>query len=292
MIAKRGRHGMIVYLDLLILDNFCADAALLYCAVKTVKGSAGLVRILLVSLLGTALGVGYTIFTLYYTVPTAVDIIIKYGVAAILPFLAAKFKRKRTYVLCSLAFIGYMFAFAGLLTGFFSRAEMAEQGALTYTIAGLPSGVLVGACVFFAFTAVKICSHLMRHGKTISASFSCKLVLEGQSVETKGFIDTGNRLCDKRGKPVAVAERSVVFALLKDRLLTGHTPSEKIAVHTVNGISQMTAFKIDVLEIYYENRANIIEDVTIAVSPQPLAGEYGIILPPPFAREEEFENRR
>ena len=48
---------MVVYLDTLILDNFCADAALLYCAVKTVKGEAKLWRIFLTALFGTPLHV-------------------------------------------------------------------------------------------------------------------------------------------------------------------------------------------------------------------------------------------
>ena len=56
---------MVVYLDTHILDNFCADAALLYCAVKTVKGEAKLWRIFLTALFGTAIAVGYMVFKLY-----------------------------------------------------------------------------------------------------------------------------------------------------------------------------------------------------------------------------------
>ncbi len=284
---------MTVYLDLLILDNFCADAALLYCAVKTVKGEVRFRRILLAALLGTALGVGYTIFKLYFRVPAAVDLLVKYGVAAALPLLAVKCKRRRTYALCSLAFVGYMFALAGLLTALFSKVRPNESGgALTYTLYGLPSGVLVLACVAFAFGGAKAAGRFIRHGRALAGCCTCKLVLRGQSVETKGFVDTGNRLCDRRGRPVAVAERAVAMALFKETLFTGVTPAEKIAVQTVNGISMMAAFRIDVLEIYCGGRANIIEDVTIAVSPQPLSGEYGLILPPPFAREEDFEIRR
>ena len=51
---------MKVYLDLLILDNFCADAALLYCAVRTVKGEAKLWRIALSALLGLVSSEHYT----------------------------------------------------------------------------------------------------------------------------------------------------------------------------------------------------------------------------------------
>lgn len=278
---------MTVYLDLLILDNFCADAALLYCAVKTVKGEVRGLRIFLTALLGTALGVGYTLFKLYYTLPFFADLIIKYAVAAALPLLAVRCKRKRTYALCSLAFVGYMFAFAGLLTALFAKIQPNEGGGtLTYTLYGVPSGVLAAACVAFAFGGAKVVGRLMRHVRTAAGCYPCRLVLRGQSVRTKGFVDTGNRLCDKRGRPVAVADRAVVLGLFRDSFLTGGTPAEKIAVQTVNGISLLTVFRIDELEIYCGDRRNIIKDVAVAVSPHPLAGEYGIILPPACVREE------
>ena len=79
---------MIVYLDLLILDNFCADAALLYCAVRTVKGEVRWLRIALTAALGAALGTGYAVFTLYYTLPAAVGFIVRWGVLFVLPLPA------------------------------------------------------------------------------------------------------------------------------------------------------------------------------------------------------------
>ncbi len=280
---------MIVYLDMLILDNFFADAALLYCAVRTVKGEAKFWRIALTALLGTVLGVGYTVFRLYFSLPTAVDWLLKYGVAIVLPLPAARFKRKRTYALCCLAFVGYMFAFAGLLTALFSRSQVnVGEGALTYTIYGIPSGVLVAACVAFAFVAVRLVRRLSEHGKMLAYVCDCRLTLQGRSVSIRGFVDTGNRLRDVRGQAVAVVERSVVFGLLGENLFLTSTPAERIAVRTVNGKSFFSAMRIDRMEIYCGGLANIIEDVTVAVSPEPLAGEYGIILPPEFAKEENF----
>lgn len=283
---------MDVYLDILILDNFCADAALLYCAVRTVKGEAKLWRIFLAALLGTALGVGYTVFKLYFTVPAAVDFFVKYGVAAVLPLPAAKFKRKRTYALCSLAFVGYMFALAGMLTALFSRiSPNAGKGELTYTLYGIPSGVLAAACVAFAFLGLRALKLLKNHCKTAVYVCTCRLTLRGKTVEAKAFTDTGNRLKDGRGKPVAVAERSLALALLADGLFKGKTASERLEVTTVNGKSEFPAFKIDELEIYSGKKSNILKDVTVAVSPHPLAGEYSLILPPEYAKEEDFEDR-
>ncbi len=283
---------MVVYLDTLILDNFCADAALLYCAVKTVKGEAKLWRIFLTALFGTAIAVGYMVFKLYYTVPAAVDILVKYGVAAVLPLPAAKFKKKRTYALCSLAFVGYMFALAGMLTALFAKVSPNEgEGELTYTLFRLPSGVLVAGCVLVVVFGIRFAKMLTRHGKTAAYVCTCRLTLGGSSVTAKAFVDTGNRLRDGHGSPVAVAERSLALSLLADGLFTGKTPCEKLAVETVNGKSELTVFKIDELEIYFKDKSHIVKDVAVAISPRPLAGEYSLILPPAFAKEEDFEER-
>ena len=283
---------MVVYLDTLILDNFCADAALLYCAVKTVKGEAKLWRIFLTALFGTAIAVGYMVFKLYYTVPAAVDILVKYGVAAVLPLPAAKFKKKRTYALCSLAFVGYMFALAGMLTALFAQISPNEgEGELTYTLFRLPSGVLVAGCVLVVVFGIRFAKMLTRHGKTAAYICTCRLTLGGSSVTAKAFVDTGNRLRDGHGSPVAVAERSLALSLLADGLFTGKTPCEKLAVETVNGKSELTVFRIDELEIYFKDKSHIVKDVAVAISPRPLAGEYSLILPPAFAKEEDFEER-
>ena len=283
---------MVVYLDTLILDNFCADAALLYCAVKTVKGEAKLWRIFLTALFGTAIAVGYMVFKLYYTVPAAVDLLVKYGVAAVLPLPAAKFKKKRTYALCSLAFVGYMFALAGMLTALFAKVSPNEgEGELTYTLFRLPSGVLVAGCVLVVVFGIRFAKMLTRHGKTAAYICTCRLTLGGSSVTAKAFVDTGNRLRDRHGSPVAVAERSLALSLLADGLFTGKTPCEKLAVETVNGKSELTVFKIDELEIYFKDKSHIVKDVAVAISPRPLAGEYSLILPPAFAKEEDFEER-
>ena len=283
---------MVVYLDTLILDNFCADAALLYCAVKTVKGEAKLWRIFLTALFGTAIAVGYMVFKLYYTIPAAVDILVKYGVAAVLPLPAAKFKKKRTYALCSLAFVGYMFALAGMLTALFAKVSPNEgEGELTYTLFRLPSGVLVAGCVLVVVFGIRFAKMLTRHGKTATYICTCRLTLDGSSVTAKAFVDTGNRLRDRHGNPVAVAERSLALSLLADGLFTGKTPCEKLAVETVNGKSELTVFKIDELEIYFKDKSHIVKDVAVAISPRPLAGEYSLILPPAFAKEEDFEEK-
>ena len=374
---------MVVYIDLLLLDNFCADAALLYCAVRTVRGQAKPLRIACTALAGAAAAVGYTLLGLYVSIPPPADFFIKYAVAALLPLPAAKFRRKRTYVLCSLAFLGYMAAFAGVLTALFS-ADMPAVGeaGLIYTFGGLPSGVLAAACVGFGALAVRLVRALAGQARVAAGCLRCVLVLGEKKVDLRAFADTGNRLRGEAGEPVVVADRAAALALLQGRGLRGDaggaaergngfgaekggaekengcggnaslpggkrgpvrggknaslsggkspplcnaktrgtasqspplrgeenaslpggktpplrnaetrgTASQspplrggRIAVHTVSGTAFFPWLRIDRLEIYCGKRANIIEDVTVAVSPRPLAGEYGALLPPEYA---------
>lgn len=281
---------MVVYLDLLILDNFCADAALLYCAIKTVKGSAKWWRVVLSALLGTVLGTGYTILRLYYTVPGAVDFFIKYSVAALLPLTAASFKKKRTYLLCSAAFLAYMFAFAGILTALFGGKMETGGDTLVYTVSGIPSGVLVLASVALVLVGIKFAKRISERGKVLSCTLECVLYHKGKSVKVRGFADTGNRLRDKSGKEVMVAERKAVLPLFSD--FSERPAYEKIRVRTVSGESEFFVFRIERIQIYFEGAEHTIEDVAVAVSPRPLAGEYEVILPPSFAKEEYFRQRR
>lgn len=283
----RVEAEMTVYLDLLLLNNFCADAALLYCAVRTVKGEARLARICLTALLGAVLGVGYAVFCLYYTLPRPVDLLVRWGVSALLPLLAARFKTKRTYALCSLAFVLYMAAFAGLVTALFSDYAVQEGSGLAYSVQALPSGILVGASVLFAALAVRLVRRLSARRKVLALTCDCVLTLRGRSVRLKALVDTGNRLTDSRGRGVAVAERAAALSLLADGLFSQTTPCEKIAVQTVNGRSFLTAFRAESLQIYCGGKPNIIRDVTVAISPRPLAGEYALIVPPSFTEEEK-----
>lgn len=277
---------MKVYLDLLFINNFCADAALLYCAVKTVKGETRLWRIALVALAGAVLGTGYAVFKLYYTLPAALDLFMKYAVAALLPAFAASFKKKGTYVLCSLAFVGYMFAFAGMLTALFMRFETGGEGGVRFTYQTIPSGLLVLGAVAFAFGSVRLVRMLSRRRRVVALTYPCKLFFKGKEVPAKGFADTGNRLSTRSGCAVAVADRSLALRLLEDSLFTANTPFERVSVRTVNGKSEMSVFTIDKIEIYCGDRVNIIENAKIGVSGEKL-GEYDLILPVSFTQDLE-----
>ena len=181
-----------------------------------------------------------------------------------------------------------MFAFAGALTALCGQSMGSEGNTLVYTVYGIPSGALVLGCVAFAAAGEKLAKALLAHTKVLSCTLECVLHKGENVLRLRGFADTGNRLRDGRGKPVVVAERAAVLKLCGD--FEG-CRTEKIVVRTVNGRSEFFAVRIDLLEIYFKERRHTIEDVTVAVSPSPLAGEYSLILPPSFAEEKNFQAR-
>ena len=294
---------MVVYIDLLLLDNFCADAALLYCAVRTVRGQAKPLRIACTALAGAAAAVGYTLLGLYVSIPPPADFFIKYAVAALLPLPAAKFRRKRTYALCSLAFLGYMAAFAGVLTALFS-ADMpaAGEAGLVYTFGGLPSGGAGGGVRRVRGAGRAPCARSGGAGASGGGEPALRFGIGGAKGRGAGLCRYGQPPPRRSGRARVVADRAAALALLRGRIAFGDgtggeaeeggVPGDgksgplrggRIAVHTVSGTAFFPWLRIDRLEIYCGKRANIIEDVTVAVSPRPLAGEYGALLPPEYA---------
>jgi len=269
---------MIIYLDLLIIDNFTADFALLYLAVKTVKGKVKTWRLALSSLIGTALAVLYAIFTLYYRLPAVVEILVKYGVLMGLAIIACPSTRKKTIPLCVVAYLAYNFAFAGLLTALFTRVEVQHGQTLAYTVYGVPTGVLVGALVFFVWISKKTVAKISKRKKQLSYIADCEIFYKENKVSARAYMDSGN-LLTVNGTPIFLATKALAIKVLGDYIFIGKTKAIKVDVQTVNGKSEISAFKIDKIEIYYAKEKNIIKDVALAISPLKMQGEYDLIAP-------------
>ncbi len=290
-VQRRGVR-LTVWLDLLFLNNFCADAALLCCAVKTVKGEVRLLRIALTALLGALLGTAYCVFRLYYTLPRPLELVIEYAVAAALALLSARFKGVRTAALCAIAYIGYMAAFAGILTAVFTPVGAEEGEGAVYRMQALPSGVIVSGAVVFAFASVRLVRLLSARRRLLRYTVRCRLYHRGKEVEARALIDTGNRVTTRAGKPVAVAGRPLALRLLEDSLFSrGGTPYERVRVRSVGGEKEIFVFTVEKMEIYCGDKAHIVKSVAVGVGFE-RQGEYDLILPPELILDEGGEDNR
>lgn len=270
---------MYLYIDILFIDNFCIDFCLLVAAIYTVKGKINFWRVTLTAFIGTILAIAYTILTARFHLPIWIDVCIKYGVALLLPCMSVKLKTMKSYIICSLTFVAYMFTLAGLLTALFLKTDFVQGESLTYTIYGLPTGLLL----FGGFLFIVLICWLIRRVQTkimdIPHICQCSMQLKDKIVHLEAFVDTGNRVQDADGNFVVFVEKLALKEFITDIEYAVHKKSI-LEVQTVAGKKICSTVKVDTLKLYYKDKQHIHRNVTVAVYEEKLAGEYTAIVSP------------
>lgn len=202
-----------------------------------------------------------------------------------------------------------MFTLAGLLTALFMQTELLQAEGLTYTIKGLPCGLLLLAVFLVVLLLLGLIKRVKKKLWDIPHICKCTITLQNKVIHVDGFVDTGNRVQDSNGNFVIFIEKAL---LSKDFLLlpkgdevqkelqaekgihkgvkNGGEKEQKgekivlyasyLEVQTVAGKKICSTFKIDALQFYYRDKLHIHKNVTVAVYEEKMAGEYGAILSP------------
>ncbi len=266
---------MEVYIEYALAENFILDATLLYLALKTVRLTIPKGRIVFAALIGA------TFALLFPLIPLngVSAFIVRYVFGVILCLIATQTKRVKDYFLVVAFFYLYTFAFGGLLLGAYAlfQPQISIEG--NYTVSQTPvTIVLVGACVF-AVGIVKIFTSLYKKYRRKKLLYQCKIFFNEEKVEGIGLLDTGNRLtCD--GIPVCLIDKSLAAGLrLKPHI------EKTLFVHTATGGGELKIFQAQ-LQIYSEEKKNIIDKVYFALAPATLGKGYQIILQPQLFKED------
>lgn len=203
----------VVYIDVLLLLNFCLDFLLLAAAGRFLRRRGGLLRLLLASLLGAI-----------------------YGAAIVLPQLAYLYLPPAAVLVSLLLLrVAYPFQSAGAflkLVGVFYLIAFAMAGAVLAGVTLLQNSgfVLGGAATVRAGTllaAIPVAAILARRGYTAlkrgwrKEDFHIELEIRamGRSCLLTALLDTGNDLHEPlSGRPVIVADSRAVLTLLPERV--------------------------------------------------------------------------
>ncbi|MDR3293950.1 MAG: sigma-E processing peptidase SpoIIGA [Clostridiales bacterium] len=248
---------MVIYIEYLFLDNMAVNLLVLYLAIVTLKETLSWKRIFLSAVIGTGFAFG---------LPFVGHFVFFYKCAAAL-VMNAVFRNKsvRAYLLRLAVFVAYSFFLGGIVGGLFHLRTDGVSGALVYDNR-IVSTTLLGAVILF-FVVRKL--YLVRSEKKKKANFyRVCLTAGGFSGEFTAYYDSGNKLYDTDGKPVAVVGKTAA-----ERIFLTHTPQfYMIEVKTVGGKSNLKAFKTDEFVIYLPNGVNKIENITAAVSEQSFKG--------------------
>ena len=251
---------MVVYVEAVLLDNFCLDFLLGYLTLLLTKQKP---RYLLIAI-GAFLG---SIFALVFPLIKSFRFVCKIVVLVVTVFFLSFKKTVRIFFVDMLVYLLLSF----LLCGAFS---FLLGGSVKDGFIGLQWGGAVGVCsvgIFFLVFSVRQIVGLIAERKRKEKYAVAEMINRDCSVKINALFDSGNLLTDENGEGVVVTDRR--FA---ERL--GALPSAgEMTVHTASGSKVLQLVKIPEIRIYSFDHENILTNVTAALSDLP--DEYALILP-------------
>lgn len=244
---------MQVYVELALLENFCMDFTLLYCAKLVAKNVAGWKRISVASALGACFAVLFPLLNLV----TVWSVIIKILSGFMLCIAAGKFKKIKGYVKFSAIFFAFSAVLAGALIGIFSLAGIAYEEGGGFILSSVPIGIPMFGALLLVIAARVIKNKYSNGSKK---EVACRIYAGQSSVSLAGFFDSGNKV-SYRGSPVSVIPKKSAEKIVDVERIT-----EGVKIHTVAGSKIIKVFTADRLEVDFGDKTQTYKGVKIGVS--------------------------
>lgn len=250
---------MQVYVELALLENFCMDFTLLYCAKLVCRNRAKVLRLILVSLLGACFAVVFPLFKLQGIFAIAVKLIS----GAIICLISCKFKSFKAYFKLTAVFFAFTFVLGGALIAVFSLAGVDYSLSEGYVLSSVPVGIPMFGVLILIIVARKLANKLRKCEK---AEVTVRIFSGEKSVQLKGFFDSGNKVY-YFGQPV-----SIISLESAQKIIDTERIKEQVKIHTVAGSKKIKIFSADKIEILSGEKTDVIKDVKIGISLAPSSG--------------------
>lgn len=245
---------MQVYVELALLENFCMDFTLLYCAKVVAKNPAHIFRLVIASILGACFAVAFPLLKLN----GILSIIIKLISGLIICLIAGKFASVKAYIKLSALFLAFTALLGGALIGIFSLAGISYGEGSGFILSSVPIGIpLFGALLLIIF-ARKIAAKLKKTDKT---EVSCSVYKDDKKINMSGFFDSGNKVYHL-GQPVCVIPEAYAKKIIDETRIETF-----VKIHTVAESKKLKVFTADKLEIRKGEKVKVYKGVKIAVTP-------------------------
>lgn len=268
---------MTVYFEYVILDNFVIDYLLLKASHKIVGVAAKKRRLLFCAFSGALIALVYPIAE---NIPV-ISFLLKTSCGLILSLSSAKFRSLKEASYTVAVFFGLTFLSGGAIIGLFGLLGISYSSEISVAFMIVPAySVIKGAAEIVSVIYKRRCERAFL--------YDIKLCLNGEKISAVGFMDTGNGVYDG-DSPVVFCSKSVAERLCFSSF-TDRVKLRRITVATVNGSEEKICFKLDRLEIYNGNEANIFNNVTACVSTGAAGIGYDVILHPALTVRDGAEN--
>lgn len=245
---------MQVYVELALIENFCMDFTLLFCAKVVSKNCAHIFRLVIASVFGACFAVVFPLFKLGAVLSVAVKLLSGLIICAI----AGKFQSVKAYIKLTALFLAFTALLGGALIGIFSLAGISYSAGTGYVLSSVPIGIPLFCALLLIIFARKIAKKLKRTDKT---EVACTLFSGEKSVNLSGFFDSGNNVY-YMGQPVCVIPLDRAQKIIDCKRI-----ESTIKIHTVAESKKLKVFTADKLEIRKGEKVKVFKGVKIALSP-------------------------
>jgi len=220
---------------------------------------------------------------------TLVLFFIKLLCGILMVYSCREYKSFKEFLTAAILFFLLTFLLGGLIIGIFYmlNIDYSLESNFDY-ISNIPIGLVLLAAFGMAFLLKSMFDKFYKKQKINNFIYDCCLYLNNVKVTAKGFLDSGNQLYDNNSdSPVIITGRNTASKLFKEGLFSGKTKATFLEFSTIGGKSKMLIFKIDKLELYTENKLNILDNITLGISPYHIKGneDYDLILHPALFKE-------
>ena len=246
-----------MFVEIYFLNNFAADAFLLYLTSVFGRGKIGAKRVALCAFFGAVLSLAY---------PYVGKLIVPYKIAVLLLTVAGlkKYDGAREYFLSALIFFGVSSLTAGAMLALECMDVGFDYGAVSLT----PKPFLFfSSALIVAYLCAQLRASVRFEAKIAPVAVVCTVLNNGATITARAVWDSGNGLTEPfTAKPVVILSRDLAKKL---RL----TPDGEITATTVTSSGKLETADVESIEVDGQR----FESVRVAVSPKNFEG-YKIIL--------------
>ncbi len=267
-----------MYIEYVIIDNFIINYLLLKTSMASSRAKTCKLKLSISASVGTIVAVLMPLFN----ISSGFLILIKINLGLLMVLIAGEYLTVKKLMVSLGFFVGYTFLAGGMIIALFflSGIDYTVYFSVNYN-SFMPVGISVLLVYIFTKLTLYLITNLLKIRDIKPFVRRCIIVVSGKKFKVNGFIDSGNRLFDKKsGLPIIVVSKS-----LFEKLNLGEVKliaKSSLTVNTVNGESVMKIYAVDKLLIYNGEYANIINNVMIVKSEFDFekGEEYDVLLNP------------
>ena len=228
---------MIVYLDIVFIENICMNYIILYATILLLKLNNKPFKILL----GSVIGAIYAVLSVTKTFEAYNNLLLKIVISIIIIYVSTDTKNFKSLFKALLVFYFVSFTFGGIALAllYFVKPEniLMKNGVYigTYPI----KIVLLGGILGFILISVVYSIIKNKHSKKKKVC-DIKFAIDGNEKQVKALIDSGNFLKEPiTGVPVVVVETMYMFGLVPKEILEN---IENISTGNLEVLNDSTRF--------------------------------------------------